>query len=152
MSDRIPDGHLFLDADSLLSKWGFSDGSALFDWWWDRFDESPPFDDSDVLHALVLAYLLPALRDGGHSVEIMRIETSHNPVRAATLDGIEVDHYQNGQIQPPVWVTISPEQVDEIVARIVVSESSDPPPSETASQLERGLDAPTQDHTNGSGA
>lgn len=121
---RIPDGHLFLDADSLLSKWGFADGSTLFDWWWDRYDESPSFDDADVLHALVLAYLVPALRKAGHEVEIVRIETSHNPVRADTLDGIDVDHTLNGEIEPPVWVTISPEQIEEIVRRFVVHESA----------------------------
>lgn len=120
--DIIPEGHLFLSADSLLSKWGFDDGSTLFDWWWDRFNESPAFDDADVLHALVLAYLVPALRDAGHTVEIVHIETSHNPVRAETLDGREVDHYENGRIHPPVWVTIAPEQVDEIVGRLVIRE------------------------------
>lgn len=124
MSERIPEGHLFLHADALLSKWGFNDGSTLFDWWWDRFDESPSFDDADVLHALVLAYLVPALRSAGHSVEIVRIETSHNPVRAEKLDGVEVDHYENGQIQPPVWVTISPEQVDEIVRKVVPNQQN----------------------------
>lgn len=121
----IPDGHLYLDADSLLSKWGFSDGEALSDWWWDRFDESPAFNDHDLLHALVMAYLVPAIRDAGYEVEIVRIETSHNPVRAETLDGVEVDHYAHERLVPPVWVILSPGQVDQIVSQIVRQDSGE---------------------------
>jgi hypothetical protein len=121
MTEHVPEGHFLLDAESLMSKWGFGDGDAFFDWWWDRFDESPPFDDDDVLHALVLAYLVPALHKAGHVVEIERIGTIHNPVRAARLDGVEVDHYStHDHLDPPVWVTVSPEQVDEIVHKVVL--------------------------------
>lgn len=118
--DRMRGGHLHLDAESLMSKWGFSDGEALNDWWWDQYDEAPPFDDALVLHALVVAYLVPALRAAGHQVEIFTIQTNHNPVRAETLNGVEVDHYSlQDHLDPPVSVTLSPEQVTEIVRKTV---------------------------------
>lgn len=117
--------NLLLDAESLMSKWGFDDGSALDDWWGDVYDTAPRFNTDDVLHALVVAHLVPALRAAGHEVELIRIETSHNPVRADTLDGQLVDHYSNARrLEPPVWVALSPEQVADTVRKVILGPAS----------------------------
>ncbi|MFK4760315.1 hypothetical protein ACI3KS_05205 [Microbacterium sp. ZW T5_45] len=102
-----------LDAEGLLSKWGFGDGDALDDWWWDNFDEEPPFNDHDMLHALVVTYLVPAICDAAREVEVFRLETIHNPVRARTLDRVEVDHYstQDRRIDPPITVAVTKQQI-----------------------------------------
>lgn len=120
MSERIPEGHFFLDGDSLLSKWGFSDGDALDDWWWDNYDDAPTVDTDELLYALVAAYLVPALSERGYTVELERIGTIHNPVRARVLNGEEVDHYLlDDRFQPPVWVTVSPQQIEDIIRKTV---------------------------------
>lgn len=121
MSEGIPEGHFFLDAESLLSKWGFGDGDALDDWWWDNYDDAPTVNTDDLLYALVVAYLVPALRDAGYEVELERIGTNHNPVRARTLNGVEVDHYDTGRdrLEPPVWVTVSPHRIEDLIRKTV---------------------------------
>lgn len=128
MTDLIPEGHFYLDANSLLSKWGFGDGDALDDWWWDQFDMAPDVDTHELLYSLIVAHLVPALRDRGYEVELERIDTIHNPVRARTLNGIEVDHYSLGdsRIDPPVWVTVSPEQVEAIVGKTIMRRTEGP--------------------------
>lgn len=116
----MADGGFLLDAESLMSKWGFGDGDALDEWWWDRFAADAEFDTDELLYALVLAYLVPAMRERGHVVELVRIETIHNPVRAGMLDGVEVDHYADGDhFDPPIYVVITVEQVLEMVRKIV---------------------------------
>lgn len=111
-----------LDADGLLSKWGFGDGDALSDWWWDHYGEDAPFDDREALHALVIAYLVPAIHDAAREVEIVRIETIHNPVRADTLDGVKVDHYSTRPwtIDPPVVVQVTRQQIEELLAKSMI--------------------------------
>ncbi|WP_433355598.1 hypothetical protein ACQP25_17165 [Microtetraspora malaysiensis] len=73
----------------MLSKWGFNDGDVpddLLDYCDDRGIPSPDGWD-EVLHTLVVERLLPAL---DQRVEIVRVGTSHNPVRALTVDGVDV--------------------------------------------------------------
>lgn len=109
-----------LDADGLLSKWGFGDGDALSDWWWDNFDEDTPFDDREVLHALVLAFLVPAIHDAAREVEIVHVETIHNPVRADTLDGHQVNHYSQSPVSldPPIAVQVTRAQIEAVAAAL----------------------------------
>ncbi|MGW9270779.1 hypothetical protein [Microbacterium sp. NPDC055599] len=111
-----------LDADSLLSKWGFGDGDALSDWWWEHFEEDPPFDDRRALHALVLSYLVPAITDAGREVNVYWIETIHNPVRSDTLDGAPVDHYSARlwTIDPPIVVQVTRAQIEALASTAVV--------------------------------
>lgn len=80
---------LVLRSDGLLSKWGFNDGDEP-DWILDILDEhglDHPEDWHEVLWRLVNEHLLPAL---DQRVELVRIETNHNPVRASTLNGEDV--------------------------------------------------------------
>lgn len=80
----------YMEANSLLSKWGFGDGDALTDWWWDNYDEDPPFNDREALHTLTLVHLMPLIRKAGWEGELVRIATNHNPVRIERLNGSDV--------------------------------------------------------------
>lgn len=106
---------LILDAEELLSKWGFSDGDILSNWWWDFNNDDPPFleEEHDVLFSLVETYLVPVIKEAGREIEIYRIHTNHNPVRASTLDGVNVDDLSRDyeRFQPPVSVTLTGIQV-----------------------------------------
>lgn len=113
-----------LSGNGLCSKWGNGDGDALDDWWWDTYGEEPTVNTDDLLFALVATFLVPAIRAAGHTVEIERIGTIHNPVRARLFDGVEVDQYGNREyLVPDVWVNLTREQVREVVERIVLAEA-----------------------------
>ena len=94
MSEAEPCVILF--SDGLLSKWGFGDGDAP-DHFLDYCDEHdipyPPW--RPLLKRIVREYLLPAL---DQAVEVVTIGTNHNPVRAATVDGRDVqgEWYDDG--------------------------------------------------------
>ena len=99
---------LRLSASGLLSKWGFNDGDepeAFMDYW----DEiGVPYWDTDwrkALRILVRRHLLPEL-ERHHRIVVYDIETSHNPIRAEMLDGVEVDDHAD------VKMTLTPEFVE----------------------------------------
>lgn len=118
---------LHLDAEGLMSKWGFGDGDAFDDWWWDTFDTNPPVNSDDILHALIVEYLMSALAAAGHRGELTRIGTSHNPIRLETLDGAEVDHYSPADhFDPPICVTITRAQVEQITAKLTLTPKDQP--------------------------
>lgn len=83
---------LWLNSDSLLSKWGFDDGSPFddfIDWCEDNGHPRPEYAREDeLLRTLVRTHLVPAL---DQRVELVEIETSHNPIRARTVDGVDVE-------------------------------------------------------------
>lgn len=86
---------LTLHSDCLVSRWGFNDGD-MPEWIEDACDEhGVDFADHlrhdvwhDTLWTLVNDHLLPAL---DQRVELVRIHTTHNPVRACTVDGVSVE-------------------------------------------------------------
>lgn len=82
---------LTLHATCLLSKWGFGDGDVLHDWAWDNCDRGFDVNVHEVLRGLVRRFLVPAIEDAGHVVEVYDIETIHNPIRASILNGEPVD-------------------------------------------------------------
>lgn len=100
-----------MHADSLLSKWGFGDGDALSEWWWHRFETDPPFNDHDVLFNLVEAYLAPKMRAAGWEVDLVKIATIHNPVRAERLNNAEIDWYTGDNGPIPIEVSVTAEQI-----------------------------------------
>ena len=112
-----------LDAESLCSKWGFGDGDALDDWWWDTYDDDSPVNSDDILHALVVEYLVPRMRDAGWYPVLTRIETNHNAVRAETLNGAPVDWYDSdgSHFQQPIVVTVTQEQIEQMAQRLTVA-------------------------------
>lgn len=109
----ITEPTLTLDSDGLLSKFGFNDGDAP-DAWLD-YCEANGIDYNEVdfpLVQLVRQYLLPAL---DQRVTVVEIETIHNPIRAKTVDGIEV-HGQDTVNGEPIELT--PEQVTIPMAEV----------------------------------
>jgi hypothetical protein len=115
---------LVLAADDLLSKWGFNDGDepeALLDLMDERGMPYPTIDQwTATLRRLVREHLLPAL---DQQVEVVDIETSHNPVRARTVDGVDIeDRRRTGPA-----IRLTPEAVSvriEDVLRILAEEGA----------------------------
>jgi hypothetical protein len=103
-------------ADDLLSKWGFSDGERLSDYVYDQFNEYDfAFNSHKALEELVKRYLLPKL---GKKVEVMFINTIHNPVRAEMIDGVYYENHYNHDdsgLLGDVTVEVAPEQVMEVM-------------------------------------
>lgn len=91
----------------LLSKWGFNDGDDPEVWL--DYCEANGIDYNTVdfpLVELVRRYLLPAL---DQDVTVVEIETIHNPIRAETVDGIDVTEAWMGSTPEP---HLTPERVD----------------------------------------
>jgi hypothetical protein len=98
----MSDPKLILVTSGLLSKWGFDDGDPFDDveeWWHNQhgtglmrhcacgfFDLG--VDSAALLATLVRRFVLPVL---DQRVELVDIETSHNPIRASTVDGVDVE-------------------------------------------------------------
>ena len=96
---------LWLYSEDLLSKWGFHDGDEP-EAWLDWCDEqgvdynAPGWNWHATLRRLVREYLLPKI---DQRVELVDIETIHNPIRANTVDGVEIDwhrDYPDGTLTP----------------------------------------------------
>lgn len=66
-------------SDSLLSKWGFGDGDML--------NELCGATSHDDLALFVEKVIVPQITS--HKITTCRIHTSHNPIRAETIDGVE---------------------------------------------------------------
>jgi hypothetical protein len=93
---------LYLFSHALLSKWGFDDGDPfdeVEDWWHNQHGTGPMghcdcgffdlgVDARVLLPELVRRFLLPAL---DQAVELVDIETSHNPIRASKVNGVDVE-------------------------------------------------------------
>ncbi len=89
----------------LLSKWGFNDG--------DLFDE---YDlNHNFLCAVVKRKLIPKLEQ---KVEIISMETIHNPIRAKTVDGVDVTKFwyddTNSIGLSPKEVIVTAKELEEI--------------------------------------
>ena len=106
---------LILFSESLLSKWGFHDGDIPDDYldWCDANGHPYPDDWHTVLRTLVRTRLAPALEQ---RVELVDIETNHNPIRATKVDGVDVtDRWY--QTEPAV--TLTPDCVEVPYADIL---------------------------------
>lgn len=109
LADGLDGPTLTLYSCGLLSKWGFNDGDTpevLTDYW-DELGIAYP-DWRNALRTLVRKYLLPALAEH-HSIEVVEIETIHNPIRASMVDGIDVGECWYGDRDEP---RLTPESVD----------------------------------------
>jgi hypothetical protein len=106
--------NLVLTSNDLLSKYGFNDGDTpgiVLDYCDDQ-DIPYPADWHDVLRELVTEYLVPAL---DQSVTVVHVTTIHNPVRAGTVDGIDVIEEWDGEGR----CRLSPEQVTVPLADVI---------------------------------
>ena len=105
---------LRLDAESLLSKWGFNDGDepdSLLDYW-DAHGIAHPDNWHQVLELLVRRHLLPVL---DQRVEVGFVETNHNPVRAFAVDGVDVTDQHRGGSR----TQLTPESVEVTMAEVM---------------------------------
>ncbi len=98
--------YITLSSWCLLSKWGFNDGDAP-DAWLD-WCEANGVDYNEIgypLVDLVRRHLLPVLVQ---AVTVVEIETNHNPIRAETVDGVDVvdQWYRDSTMR------LTPESVD----------------------------------------
>lgn len=110
-----PADHLTLYSESLLSKWGFNDGDvpdAYLDWC-DANAHPYPDDWHQVLCTLVGTRLAPALEQ---RVELVDIETHHNPIRAKRVDGVDVTDLWY-RTEP--GLTLTPDSVDVPYAEVL---------------------------------
>ncbi|MFE7236099.1 hypothetical protein ACFVAF_36905 [Streptomyces sp. NPDC057596] len=118
---------LTLFSSDLLSKWGFNDGDDPDDWL--DYCEAHGVDYNQVdfpLVQLVRHYLLPKIKQ---QLTVVEVETSHNPIRAETVDGKDVTEVWFGRAPEP---TLTPEAVDVPMAdvlRLALTEAglSEPP-------------------------
>lgn len=108
---------------SLFSKFGNNDGDAPC-WWYEEFNEKPPFDWHDFLWAAIHKWVVPVL---DAKVEVQFVETCHNPVRIWKVGGQDcTDDWFKAQkdvgwfLTPPVVVVQPPEVkalIEEMVAK-----------------------------------
>lgn len=120
---------LRLSSDCLFSKWGFNDGDMpeeimdayCFDA--SGWEKGPhPFDTWDwdaTLEALVRTYLLPAIP---HEIVIYNMGGPHNPVRAESVDGVEVSYEEvmvNPRAKPPVATVVVDVPLTDVLAHKV---------------------------------
>lgn len=122
-----PERMLILFSDGLLSKWGFNDGDLpeeFYEWWhetrcppscfWECYAKVP---DKPVIQVLVRRFLLPAL---DQRVEVYDIGTIHNPIRASSVDGLEVpDEVIYGSTRGPALTPASVEVPYAEVAKVI---------------------------------
>jgi hypothetical protein len=110
----VTDPHLTLLSSSLLSKWGFNDGDDPDDWL--DYCDANGIDHNALgfpLIPLVQRHLLPQLKQ---RVTVVEIETSHNPIRAESVDGQDMTEVWFGRAPEP---TLTPEVVDVPMADIL---------------------------------
>lgn len=91
---------LVLHSVGLLSKWGFDDGDMpdrLMDYWDSHGITYDNIKWRDVLRKLVREWLVSALAQN-HRIEVVDINTNHNPIRAFVVDGAQIDHSENNEI------------------------------------------------------
>lgn len=113
---------LTLWSNGLLSKWGFNDGDTPNEVYELLYKEDIDWQDVDwrdeVLPLLVEKYVVPLL---DQKVEIYRIYTAHNPIRAASVqEEIVTDSVIYGS-EPLPAVHLTPELV-EIPMDVVLDE------------------------------
>lgn len=116
---------LRLPSDGLLYKYGFNDGDVP-DELLDVLDERGlpyPKDWHAALRVLVREHLLPAL---DQRVDAFDIETNHNPIRALTIDGVEVKGQQTvtgAAIRlTPAYVEVPVDRVIEVIQAVELGE------------------------------
>lgn len=108
---------LWLHSSCLLSKFGFNDGDMpdeVADWLDAQgIDFNGTAWRAEVLGRLVREHLVPAL---ARRVTIVEIGTNHNPIRASTVDDVDVEGCWYGGQPSPV---LTPESVEVPYAEVL---------------------------------
>jgi hypothetical protein len=98
------------ETNDLLSKWGFGDGAILTNLLLDN--QHPLSLSPHLLRFIARNHILPRLE------QIVKVEDSckmHNPIRAISVDGIEVDCSKNSLLLKPKYIEISDHIILEII-------------------------------------
>jgi len=106
--------NLTLFSSCLLSKWGFNDGDDPDDWL--DYCEAHGVDYNALdfpLVCLVRTHLLPRIEQAVTAVDI---ETSHNPIRIETVNGVDMREVWYGRAPE---LTLTPEYVDVPMADVL---------------------------------
>lgn len=108
----------FLASDGLLNKWGFNDGDepdALLDYCDEHGIPYPTLEGwTATLRALVRERLVPAL---DQEIELVDVETCHNPIRARTVDGVGVEEHWTKDL--PGQPALTPDGVEIPMADVI---------------------------------
>lgn len=100
-----------IKTDGFLSKWGFHDGDIFDDFLEDHGETCAMGYAHKFLERVLKELVIPKIKN---KIEIVFIETIHNPVRAEKVDGKEVNWYRENPD-----ITIDPEFIilteDELV-------------------------------------
>ncbi len=119
--ENVPDKVIFFTC-GILSKWGFNDGDLL-SW----VNSTKDCDSHETLSYIVRTLLVPKLNA---SVEMIDVGSSHNPIRAKSIDGIEVDLYSEEKrfdyLQPDSIELTGPEVIEIAKALAEKRLSSEP--------------------------
>ena len=101
--------------NSLLSKWGFDDGDILDGL---LYDNGLDVDAHKVLIKVVKTLLLAKIKQ---NVEVIEIHTIHNPIRAQTVDGVEINNYKygHGDLLTPKVIDIDDDEIIKIAKEIL---------------------------------
>lgn len=101
--------------ESLLSKWGFGDGDMLDDLLYDN--ELGSVDAHGVLIEIVKTRLIPKIKQ---VVNVYTVQCAHNPIRANSVNGVEVDCYNNNNDirLEPEFIDIKDSEILEIARAI----------------------------------
>lgn len=97
----------------LLSKWGLHDGDILDDLLFDNFGfvEALEFEH-EVLIKVVEKYVIPKL---DQKIEATRITTIHNPIRARTVNGEDVEWFKGNDIElTPTYIDVDDKKIIKI--------------------------------------
>ncbi len=111
---------MVFNTSSLLSKWGFDDGDMLDEFceqhYYEAFDKSLQFDH-ELLCAVVKKHVIPKL---DQKVEVITLRTIHNPIRVASVDGENVNVYEDGDIKlTPSTIEVTDEQLHECAKKLL---------------------------------
>ena len=98
------------------SKWGFDDGDFIYE---NLFDESCDGgvikDNHETLFKILKEFVIPKVTS---AIDIVFIETCHNPVRTNTVDGVKADWYNDRKenttsiVKPEVITVLKSDIID----------------------------------------
>jgi len=110
--------------EGLLSKWGFRDGDVLDDFLRDAQEDgrlpAGRLNEHGILRALVRRFIEPVLEQ---TVELVDIETIHNPIRAESVDGVKCDwyDYERNPSLTPEFVDVPDETILNIAVGFIAA-------------------------------
>lgn len=98
------------ETNDLLSKWGFGDGNMLTDLLLDNHYSLSL--SANLLRMIAREHILPGLD------QVVQVEDScemHNPIRAISVDGSQVDCNKNNLLLTPKYIQVSDHVILEMI-------------------------------------